>query len=220
MYDFIVNRETQEVYANVGSKPIDYLYSSDFGKTWQIDSAFKGHMARMFVVAPHVLWAAIGPSYTGNIPSLVLAQQNGIRSLAYSSDNGTTWSVDSTTLKVDSEILAMHWLDARHGWISMLNLTNDYTHPVAFIWYYDADANASVQTTIVGVKYGMIRVYPNPATNVLYMEDSYSDIQIYDPLGRRYPVTITGNEIDISRLSSGIYFLYDGIAARAKFVKQ
>ncbi len=110
-------------------------------------------------------------------------------------------------------MVEMNWLDARHGWISTLSNSQ-------FIWYYDADGVASVQTSIVGIKYGTIRVYPNPATNIIYTDGTDPALQIYDPLGRQYPVTMTGDGIDISRLSSGVYFLYDGVAVRAKFLKE
>jgi hypothetical protein len=211
IFDFIVNRATKQVYANVGSSPIDYLYSSDYGNTWQIDSAFKGRIVSMYVFAPHILWV-----------SLRQGSSSYARDLAYSSDEGATWFIDSTTFRVDSFMLVMHWFDSCHGWISADNYNPfaDTTDPRFFIWYYDADGNAGVQTTIVGIKYGTIRIYPNPATNVLYLEDSYPDLQIYDPLGRRYALKSNGNEIDVSGLSPGVYYLYDGITARAKFLKE
>ncbi len=59
-YNFIVNRVTKEVYAVSGVAPIDYAYSSDYGKTWKIDSAFKGRIARLYVPSPDTLWAAVG----------------------------------------------------------------------------------------------------------------------------------------------------------------
>ena len=58
-FNIIVNKATQEVYVNLATKPVDYLYSSDYGKTWQIDSAFKGSMTSMSVVAPGVIWGEL-----------------------------------------------------------------------------------------------------------------------------------------------------------------
>ena len=215
IYDFIVNRATQEVYAYVGSNPIDYLYSSDYGKTWQIDSVFKGHIASIYMVAPHVLWATIHEDGSGSTP---------IRWVGYSSDNGTTWLVDSTTFKSEDSIIdKMYWLDDRHAWIVANNsIPAPYTDSdnANSIWYYHADENANVQTSIVGIKYGTIQVYPDPATNVLYLNEMDDALEIYDPLGRKYSATANGNSLDISRLPSGVYFLYDGVAVRAKFVKE
>jgi hypothetical protein len=212
--NIIVNKATQEVYVNLATKPVDYLYSSDYGKTWQIDSEFQGSMTSMSVVAPGVIW--------GELTTIcACAHENWILDLAYSSNNGSTWLIDSTTFKIDSALFGMYWFDARHGWISAgdFNPPSD-TAPYSFIWYYDADGNAGVQTGIVGIKYGTISVYPNPATTEIYTDISYPALQIYDPLGRRYPVNWNGNAIDISSFPSGVYFLYDGIAARAKFVKE
>ena len=129
--------------------------------------------------------------------------------------------IDSTSFKIDSLLGAMYWFDARHGWISAADLNpQGDTAPASFIWYYDADGNAGVQISIVGIKYGTILIYPNPASTEIYTEDSYPALQIYDPLGRKYPVNSTGNAIDISSFPPGVYFLYDGITARAKFVKE
>jgi hypothetical protein len=193
-------------------------YSSDNGTTWQIDSAFNGTVSEMSVVSPHV----IRMSLRDTAPSVIFGTT---RSLAYSFNNGATWSVDSITFKSDSIILQIddiYWLDARHGWVVAQNdIPPPYTDtPVDFIYYYDADANAGVQTSIVGIKYGTIRVYPDPATNIIYTDVTDDTLQIYDPLGRKYRVTMTGDVIDVSRHSSGVYFLYDGIAVRAKFLKE
>ncbi len=221
LYDFIVKHATHEIYANVGSKPMDYLYSGDDGATWQIDSSFNGRMARMYVIAPHTLWAAIGQKSTGNNASLVNPSYDyWVHDVAYSSDNGMAWSVDSTTFKLDSFIVAMNWFDARHGWVVTNNYNFDTVNPRSFIYYYDPDANAGVETSVVAIKYGTIRVYPNPATNVLYLEDADPDFQLYDPLGRKHPVRMTGNAMDVSALPPGVYYLYDGVAARAKFLKE
>ena len=222
LYDFIISHATHEVYANMGEKPIDYLYSSDDGQTWQIDSVFKGDMARLSVVAPGVLWALVGKESNGNSLYLDPSPSYWLRSIAYSSNNGSTWSVDSTTFKVDSFLYSMYWFDARHGWIVADNYNPfpDTTDPRDFIWCYDADGDADVQTTIVGIKYGTIQVYPDPATNVLYLNEMDDALEIYDPLGRKYPVTANGNSLDISHLPSGVYFLYDGVAVRAKFLKE
>jgi len=226
-YDFIINRDSKEVYAKAYPPPLDYAYSTDYGKTWELDSAFKGHIARLAVPAPHTLWAVLCPSAFTNpnsSPPYSLSSQSTLfwcRSLAYSSNNGKSWSIDSSTFKVDSLIQQMHWFDARHGWISAIdyNPISD-TNARSFIWYFNADGNAGVQTSFVGVKYGTIRVYPNPVTNTLNLEDSYPGLQIYDPLGQRYSFTLNGATIDVSGFSPGVYYLYDGITARAKFLKE
>ncbi len=213
--NIIINKKTHEVYVNLATKPVDYLYSSDYGKTWAIDSVFKGHIVSMFVVSPGVIWAELqAPCYC--------AYNNLTLDLAYSSNNGLTWLIDSTSFKIDSVLGAMYWLDERHGWINADDFSPpmDTTPPQGFIWYYDADGNADVLTSIVGIKYGAIQIYPDPATTVIYMEDLYPALQIYDPLGRKYPVNSTGNAIDISSFPPGVYFLYDGVTARAKFVKE
>ncbi len=51
-------------------------------------------------------------------------------------------------------------------------------------------------------------VYPNPAKNNLYLEDEdYQQIFITDIQGRRQPIRINGNSIDVSQLGDGLYIL-------------
>lgn len=62
-------------------------------------------------------------------------------------------------------------------------------------------------------------IYPNPASNVLTVENAERMISILDPLGRTYSVPRTGNHLDVSSLPTGIYFVTDGNES-AKFVKE
>ena len=223
-YDINIDKTTKKVYAAAipGVYPIDFAYSPDYGKTWQIDSTFGGHVARLAVPAKDTLWAVLIPhSVTSDATPpqyyLFTPQTFGwCTKLAYSSDNGHSWAIDSTTFIVDSMILQMKWLDGRHGWISSLNYSDTETFST---WYYDADANASVPT-VVGVKFATIRVYPNPASTMLYVDPVDPNVVLYDPLGRSYHLPLNGNMIDISSLPSGVYYIYDGIAVRAKFMKE
>ena len=62
-------------------------------------------------------------------------------------------------------------------------------------------------------------IVPNPATNEITIIGGSGLFTIFDPLGRSYSVPQNGNELDISSLPSGFYFVSDGISG-AKFVKE
>jgi hypothetical protein len=66
----------------------------------------------------------------------------------------------------------------------------------------------------------LITIYPNPVTNILYINQKKESQQcsIYNYLGIKV-IEQTGNKIDVSSLSSGIYFLQIENNTM-KFVKQ
>ena len=70
-----------------------------------------------------------------------------------------------------------------------------------------------------------VKMYPNPASNILYVDYSTqnSSFVICDMTGRVCSVPITGNQIDVSSLPSGIYYLriqnIDGSVVK-KFVRE
>ena len=55
-----------------------------------------------------------------------------------------------------------------------------------------------------------LSIYPNPSdANVfLYTDGDYDDIYVYNQLGQRMPISYSGDQIDISHLPTGMYYLY------------
>jgi len=57
----------------------------------------------------------------------------------------------------------------------------------------------------------LVSVYPNPIDDTLFLDIPSSitikDIKIYDALGKSISVNMLNNQIDVSQLNSGIYFL-------------
>jgi hypothetical protein len=50
-------------------------------------------------------------------------------------------------------------------------------------------------------------VYPNPAQRTITVSGALEPVSITDALGRKCPCTETGNTLDISNLSPGVYFV-------------
>jgi len=51
-----------------------------------------------------------------------------------------------------------------------------------------------------------INVYPNPANNFINLDGTFDDAVIYNIFGKKI-ISSTKNQIDISQLSGGIYFI-------------
>ena len=215
-YDFTVRQGGKEIYAKAGNKPIDFGYSNDSGHTWQFDSAFGGRNVRMSLTNSETIWSLISNKAGFSVPidlfynvfSTIFSQ-----TLAYSSDRGLNWNLDVTTFSHDT-LEEMHWLDARHGWIASWGYVGGSS-----IWYYDADAKSGVNNSSSSKE--QLAVFPNPVATILYADCPIDSVVIFDPLGRRCRVNQTGDGLDVSCLSPGIYFVgFGDNVIRAKFVKE
>jgi hypothetical protein len=70
-----------------------------------------------------------------------------------------------------------------------------------------------------------IKIYPNPATDFIKVKNikSIKNLQITDVKGSTYPVQIQNNQINISFLPSGIYFLHiqnEDVSIKKQFIKK
>ncbi|MDP4198374.1 MAG: T9SS type A sorting domain-containing protein [Bacteroidota bacterium] len=232
--DLFVNAKSREAFylCNLGasevsysSSDIDFAYSSDYGSTWRLDSTFGVRLWRLANPAPGILWAMIGQSGSGengaNVeiypPQDVQGAPNDYCSkIAYSSNNGATWLIDSTTF-VDDSLEEMHFIDARHGWIA------SWSHDSLFMWYYDADAMSDVAESVASRSDPMF-VLPNPAQTSITVKGAGKDLEIFDALGRSFECPRNGSTLDISRLPAGVYYVIDGGSTndaphRTRFVK-
>ncbi len=200
--DFLVNSKTHEVFylANLGnseiaysSSDIDYVYSGDYGATWRLDSTFGHNLWRLVNPAPGILWAMLGEGQSGFIynfpPQERFVANDYSRKLGYSSDNGLTWNIDSTTFINDS-LEEMHFLDARHGWVA------SWSNDSLFMWYYDADGTNSAVVEQPSYK-PKFSCFPNPvtqSTQITFISPSagYTEVSILNMLG-----------VKVARLFSG-----------------
>lgn len=214
--DFCVRPTTREVFCLVNNSAIDYAYSSDYGKTWRVDSTFgNGKLWRLANPAPEILWAMISEGGSATIEVHPPQDAHGLdsndycRKLAYSSDNGAHWVIDSTTFRDDS-LEEMHWLDARHGWIA------SWSHDSLWMWYYDADgANAVAEHGHPDVPaYSLL--YPNPVRTTLNIDAPglTGAVIVEDALGRLVlRATLPASDrlaLDVRSLPSGPYMVIVG----------
>lgn len=85
----------------------------------------------------------------------------------------------------------------------------------------------SVNTSIFSLEPSRL-IYPNPATDFIFIkgngsENTISDIQIIDGLGKKYPSAVSQRGIDIRHLLPGYYYInwqdHNNIFHCAKFIK-
>ncbi len=209
--DFSVNPTTREVFCFGTNSAADCAYSSDYGTTWRVDSTFGNGLWRLANPAHGVLWAIIGSGAEAIVPEFPLIHSEGFASkLAYSSDNGAHWLIDSTTF-IDDSLEEMHFLNARHGWIA------SWSHDSLFMWYYDA-SSSGVAKHSPGSS-GQFAIYPNPARSSITVSGAPSALTITDALGRIWNCPVSGQRVDVSQLPAGIYFICGG-RRRTPFAKE
>ena len=220
--DLFVNSSTHELLYMGNFGNVDFAYSSDDGTTWRLDSTFGVHLWRIANPTPGILWGMIGQSGSGFVSGKIQLlppedvfgtyyENDYSRKIAYSSDTGHTWTIDSTTFINDS-LEEMHFIDARHGWIA------SWSNDSIFMWYYDADDNSSVvehyHTSYTPTPKPII--YPNPASEMINIAapGQSGQVILLDMLGRqmRNATLPSSGEVqfDVSALPTGIYFLVAG----------
>ncbi len=200
--DISVRPKTGEVFCLGTYSGVDFAYTSDLGNTWMLNSSFRKN------IGANAAWRIANPA-TGILWALIGQGQNHV--LQYSSDNGLTWAIDSTTYMSDT-IQEMHFMDARHGWIA------SWSHDSLFMWYYDADAKSDVAESPAPSS-DLMFVLPNPAQTSITVSGAGKVLEIFDALGRSRECPRNGSTLDISRLPAGVYYVSDG-THRARFVKE
>lgn len=68
---------------------------------------------------------------------------------------------------------------------------------------------AVLATNEVGATSRAVSVYPNPTTDYLTVksEEKISTVEIYDISGKKIPVSVEGNTIDVKKLNAGTYLI-------------
>lgn len=87
-----------------------------------------------------------------------------------------------------------------------------YTYCVTAVYADPACESEKVCTSITGINdvegVAGLRVYPNPATDILNVQgENIKDVIMYNSLGQAVKVGMMNNQINVSTLSNGIYYL-------------
>ena len=92
-----------------------------------------------------------------------------------------------------------------------LNSSTDLRNEEVLFADFSIEENPTLSLNDITSESDNISVFPNPASNKMTIHNKgiklYSDVLLYDFIGKRIPVIIDNNSIDISNLNSGLYFL-------------
>jgi hypothetical protein len=190
---------------------LDYISTSDNGKSWQQYNVTGGRMHRIYEPSPGNLWAIVGRTYANTLPHIpsLLGQKNGhvfmADTLYYSTNSGASWDKDITF--ANDTIADMHWPDGQHGFV---------------ISYRDNKVKVSRLAPQLAVREEResegIRVWPNPSSDrVFTIEGRISGgctIKVTDVTGR----TIRNEQTELEpgdshrlklspELPAGVYYL-------------
>ena len=182
----------------------DFVYSTNNGTSWSIDSSFSGRLFRLSPTSPGVIWCVVGnksPYYYGDLVEDSRDFSCWADTLYYSTDHGKTWSIDLSTFK-DGAIFEMHWVDPRHGFIAGIEFGN-----TAYMYRYEAPMES---VPIATANSNQLKIFPNPVSSELHIEGGEvgKSIVITDVLGRRYSVDlVNSNTLNVSMLPTGVYQL-------------
>lgn len=107
--------------------------------------------------------------------------------------NGTEIATELTeTAYVDSNVPAGNY---------------DYCVKVVYATCTSEAACAETVTSINDKIASAIKVYPNPAKNVIYIKGDIANIVMYNSFGQKVKASLNKEQIDVTSLDNGIYFL-------------
>jgi hypothetical protein len=167
---------------------VNYLYSSDYGKTWNIDTSFSRNRKAHYVSAPGEVWctATAHDSVTNAKPAYWIT---------HTKDDGKNWYIDSVSLWNDGfyDGRDIAFTDPRHGWI----FAQSVDRHISAIFKYLPPPKSDVKPDIYLFKqYGNryanqinYTIHPNPAntetTIQLINGIQMTGIEFFDILGRK-----------------------------------
>lgn len=90
------------------------------------------------------------------------------------------------------------------------------------IYYYKLETNGKswIRTVKLGSVVAPVALYPNPTDGIVHLSEPQSTLSLYNPIGQLIANYETTNEIDLSQLPKGIYYLELESGERKMVVKK
>lgn len=179
--------------------------------------------------------SALDVSTNTNLQSLY-CNLNQLTSLDISQNNDILYLQCS-----DNQMTILNLANGNNAMIQGFNATNNssltciqidaaFTPPSNGTWDKDVTANYSDDCAALGSDdfqiTSLISVYPNPVQNIVAIQSKkeLARIELYTITGQKIPINVIDNNMDMSRLSTGLYVLkattIDGDAIVKKIIKQ
>lgn len=193
---------------------IDWMYSSDYGATWVSQNAYSTTRRAFEAVADSEVWITRRASgdTLHHEPAYIIAR---------TTDNGTTWEEDGTTLTIETEQLdgrMLTFTDPKHGWLAAVGRQSPDGYQGNDIYVFRYNANEQPLSTELdggpnSILENFLRIYPNPSASEVRLEVHSpflaERVEFYDMLGRqvfpKYRLESNAAVVDVSRLPSASY---------------
>lgn len=180
-YSIRSSNDNRRVFALGGVvNKTDFVYSDDKGRTWITRSQHQGRVYRIAQPELGFIVAAIGTPRKGFFfHDLAVLSHQGVYAdtLAFSFDDGQSWTIDSITFRQDT-IIEMAWPNPNRGFVLTLNNGQTYVSRYTRLGAVDYQ---------VGFSKRYLPVYPNPAStsiSFLAFGSGQTKVRLMDVLGR------------------------------------
>ena len=193
-FDIHCVRGTESVYlfsgyGGQGQYPfygINFLYSSDQGRSWNFDSSFvidgASYRRAYAVSAPSEVWSTVLPNLGTIYPNTPAIW------IAHSMNDGKTWDIDSLSLFANEteyfDGKNMTFSDRNHGWMFAQSVK---TNRSAIFRYEDPSNSVSQPHT---GNPDLLTAFPNPAGKEITIASpdaaEITEVNIFDLLGRKW----------------------------------
>lgn len=219
-FQYYVNKDSQSVYQ---SSPCIEGLSYDTPYTVSVKDSNNNKTNKvLFVENPHFTWDISRFAYCGGDESSTW-QETGIAIKIYDimdRDNFLFhWYDISTGLEVDCVSHYEGYMDSAHAYVKTLipvydpNFNGNYAvhvkdtaHDMDTVVFVNVNGNL-----LLGIndleEIPTINVYPNPTTERLFFSKMVNDVKIISSDGRIILTKKNTNEVDVSSLPTGVYFV-------------
>lgn len=109
----------------------------------------------------------------------------------------------------------------RKDWITLTDIEKQYLDTPTFLPTIPASKSANVKTLNVPIESNEKGIYPNPVSDILFINglEENTPCKVFSLTGSLI-LSGYGSQLDVSKLTSGMYILVTGENTRNKFVKQ
>ncbi|MCX6154373.1 MAG: hypothetical protein NT007_09445 [Candidatus Kapabacteria bacterium] len=182
-------------YASSSLNPEPMAYESGFSVKWLVDAQINQDTALICTGSnPKVPWISWGPYLWAN----------GLKAR----NDGLTWAVSDFVTSDGTH-------PSTSGRLKVANLLVDFftSNNLTIPWFQKSP------TEVEDWYNSEIKIFPNPASDAIYINSSYKYYEIYNSFGQKVHSGIADSKIDITCFDRGVYFIRTGAVVRG-FIKE
>ena len=198
---------------------IDFFFSTDNGKTWDVDSIHGAQVYRLANAGGSQLWAFIGKkppvSFGGYRNNLGQDKKYFADTLGFSPNDGKTWFHDTKTFIGDT-MISMQWISSTDGFI----MTERDSSAIIYKFREMSSIKEQSNSTVSNLQFSIIPSITSDEMTIIPHELLEGMLSIYDILGRKImqePLHVISGEkkkYSLAGFSTGMYLV--SVSSRGK----